>query len=139
MADYGLKIAKLNHSVSEADRYMRFTSKYPALKMSDSDTGTLSYTAGAGGETVTIAHNLGYTPMCFVYGEYFDVATEAVVAKYARWNRWIYQGLQVADLYYYYADSTNLYIAFSAAEGITDAFSFTLDYMYHIFYDEDTL
>ena len=138
MGNYGLKVSKTGHDVSEADRYMRFTSKYPAIKLKSSSTGTMSYTASESGATVTIAHNLGYIPICFVSGEYFDVPTEAVIEKYSRWNRYIYQGVQVADYYYYYADATNLYIVFLAATGITDAFSFDLDYMYHIFYDEDT-
>jgi len=139
MPDYGLKVSKPGHDISEGDRYMRFTSKYPALKLKASGEGTASYTAGQGGTTVTIAHSLGYIPICFVYGEYFDVSSEAVIHRFSRWNRWIYQGVQVADYYYYYADSTNLYITFVASEGVTDAFSFDLDYMYHIFYDEDEL
>lgn len=139
MGDYGLKIAKSGRDISEEDRYMRFTSKYPALKLKASGEGTLSYVAGNASKTVEITHSLGYTPICFVYGEYFDVGTEAVIHRFSRWNRWIYQGVQVADIYYYYADTTKLYITIGVAEGITDAFSFDLAYMYHIFYDEDTL
>ena len=73
-----------------------------------------------------------------MYGEYFDTSGEVVVNRFSLWNRWIYQGLQVSDLYYAYADSTKLYIKFSASY-ITSAYTFDLDYMYHIFYDEDDL
>lgn len=139
MGDHGLKIAKSGHDISESDRYMRFTSKYPALKLKESGEGTLSYVTGNASKIVEITHNLGYVPICFVYGEYFDVPTEEVIHRYSRWNRWLYQGVQVADVYYYYADTTKLYITIGVAEGITDAFSFDLAYMYHIFYDEDTL
>lgn len=139
MADYGIKVAKSGHDVSEADRYMLFTSKYPMLKLAFSGTGTMSYTAGNPNVTVEITHNLGYVPICFVSGEYFDVGTETVITRQQNWNRWLYQGVQVADLYYYYADSTKLYIVLEVATGITDAFSFDLDYIYHIYYDEDTL
>ena len=140
MADYGLKIAKWNHSITDDDRYMLMTTKYPVLKLipSGSGQGTLSFTAGDGGVTITIPHNLGYAPICFVYGEYFDTEGEEVIHKFSRWNKWIYQGTQVADLYYYYTDDTNLYIKLSTCF-YTDAYSFDLAYMYHIFYDEDTL
>jgi len=138
MANYGLKIAKNGHDVSEADRYMKFTSKYPALKLKASGTGTMSHTGDDGSETVTISHGLGYVPICFVYGEWYNTTTEAVVARYNVWNRWIYQGLQVADTYYFYADTSNLYIKLGLCH-LTDPFSFDLDYMYHIFYDEDDL
>lgn len=139
MPNFGIKIAKQGYSIEDDAQDLIMFSKYPVLKLHSSDTGTLSYTASEGSATVTIPHNLGYIPICYVYGEYFDVDTEAVVERYSRWNRWIYQGLQVADLYYYYADDTNLYIKFFPATGVTDAFSFNLDYMYHIFYDEDEL
>lgn len=137
MGDYGLKIAKHAHDISEEDRYMLFTSKYTALKLAVSGEGTLSYVGGVSSGIVEITHNLGYVPICFVYGQYFDTTGEAVVERYSRWSRWIYQGLQVADTYYYYADTAKLYIVFSACY-LTNAYSFDLDYMYHIFYDEDT-
>jgi hypothetical protein len=139
MPNFGIKIAKNNYNVESDYEKLIMFSKHPVLKLKSSGTDTAHYTAGNTEFTVTIPHNLGYVPVCFVYGEYFDVDTESVVERYSRWNRWIYRGVQVADLYYYYADDTNLYIKFEAAEGITDAFSFDLDYMYHIFYDEDNL
>lgn len=138
MPNFGIKIAKTNHSVSEADRYMIMTSKYPVLKLKASGSGTLNHTASGGSVTVTIAHNLGYVPIVYVYGEYYNTAGTAVVERYARWNRWLYQGVQEADTYYYYADTTNLYIKLDLSS-LTDAYTFGLDYIYHIFYDEDTL
>ena len=139
MSDYGLKIAKRNHDIGDGDRYQIMNTKYPVLKLQSSGQGTLDYVAGPSNKTVEITHNLGYVPICFVDGQYFDVDTEAVVTKYSKWSRWIYRGLQVSDYYYYYADTTKLYIVFVPAEGITDAFSFSVAYQYHIFYDEDTL
>ena len=136
--NFGFKIAKKGHDVSEAERYMILHSKYPVLKLKQSGQGVGHQVAGNGGFTVEIAHNLGYVPLCFVKGEYFDTTAEAVIQKYNDWNRWIYQGLQVADTYYYYADTTKLYIVSSLCY-LTDAFTFDLDYMYHIFYDEDSL
>ena len=139
MSDYGLKISKHNHGIGDGDRYQITNTKYPVLKLQSSGQGTLSYVAGQSNKIVEITHNLGYVPICFVHGEYFDTPGEAVVHRFSKWSRSIYQGLQVSDYYYYYADTTKLYITFSPAEGITDAFSFDLAYMYHVFYDEDTL
>ena len=139
MADYGIKIAKANHDVSDGERYLVMFSKYPVLKLKASGQGNIVYTSGEGVKTVEITHSLGYVPLCFVSGQYFDTDLEAVVARYGDWNRYIYRGLQVADLYYYDADTTKLYIVFVPAPGVTTAYSFTLPYMYHIFYDEDTL
>lgn len=136
--DYGIRVAKSNHHITDAEKYLIMTSKYPTLKLQGSGQGTIEFTAGDGGATVEITHNLGYTPIFFVQGEYFDTPGEVVVARHSLWNRWIYQGLQVADYYYAYADTTKLYIKFEACY-LTDAYSFDLDYMYHIFYDEDDL
>ena len=139
MSDYGLKVSKHNHDIGDGDRYQIMSTKYPVLKLQSSGQGTLSYVAAQSNKIVEITHNLGYVPICFVSGQYFDVDTEAVVTKRSNWNRWFYRGLQVSDYYYYYADTTKLYIVFVPAEGITDAYSFDVAYMYHIFYDEDTL
>lgn len=133
---YGVKISKDTHDIYEADRYMIMQSKYPVLKLCKSGNGVGSQVAGSGGFTVTIPHNLGYIPICFVSGQSFDTTTEEVIATFSDWSRWIYQGLQVADLYYYYADNDNLYIKLDACY-LTDAYSFDINYIYHIFYDED--
>ena len=138
MGNYGAKIAKKKHNVEDGDRYQIFNSKYPALKLKVSGQGTGSQVAGNGGFTITISHNLGYVPLCFVDGQCFNLPAEAVVTKFSKWNRFIYQGLQVGDSYYYYADTTNLYIVASLSY-LTDVYTFDLDYMYHIYYDEDTL
>lgn len=136
LGDYGIKISKDTRDVSEAERYMIMNTKYPVLKLKQSGQGVASKAVSAGGFTVTIPHNLGYIPVCFVSGYYFDTPGEAVVEKYSDWNKWIYQGLQVADLYNYYADETNLYIELSVSY-LTDDYAFDLNYMYHIFYDEE--
>lgn len=133
---YGVKISKDTHDIYEADRYMIMQSKYPVLKLCKSGNGVGSQVAESGGFTVTIPHNLGYVPICFVSGEYYNTTGHSVVARQSDWNKWIYQGLQVADLYYYYADTNNLYIKLETCY-LTDADSFNLNYTYHIFYDGD--
>lgn len=136
--DYGMKISKSGHGVGENPRFHIMNSGKPTLKLFRSGEGEEYKAIDGGGFTVEILHNLGYVPIVFVDGEYFDTPGEAVVHRYSDWNRWIYQGLQVADLYSYNADETKLYIKFSASY-LTDAYAFTLKYQYHIFYDEAKL
>lgn len=138
MPSQSLLIAKSGHSVYEGDRYLRVNTQYPVLKLKESGQGVLSQEAGNGGLTVEITHNLGYKPLVSVTGFYFDLGTESVITRYSRWNRWFYQGLQVADTYRYYADNTKLYIVLSLSY-LTDAYTFDLDFQYHIYYDEDSL
>lgn len=139
MADRGMKIAKEGRHIDEADRYMRQHTKYPVLKLFASAEGTLSTTSGGGGATVEVTHNLGYKPRVFVSGQWIAAGASVVGSKFAYWNRKIYQGVQQSDFYYYYADTTKLYIVVSLSS-LTDAIDdFDFDYMYHIFYDEDEL
>jgi hypothetical protein len=138
MSDVGMKVSKSGHSVTENDRYMLFTSKYPLLKRADSGQGTLSTTSGSGGATVEITHNLGYVPVCMVTGQWVPESGTAVGSRFSNWSRWIYQGVQESDLYYYYADTTKLYITVSLSS-LTDVRNYSFNYQYHIFYDEDEL
>ena len=138
MADYGLKIAKWGHDISDADKYMRQHSKYPVLKLQSSGQGVLSTTSGNGGDTVEITHGLGYKPIVFVSGKWVPYGGSAVGSRYGTWNRWIYQGVQESDFYRYYVDNTKLYIVVSLST-LTDDTDYSFDYTYHIFYDEDTL
>lgn len=138
MADYGLKIAKDGHDVDDADKYMRQHSKYPVLKLFESGQGTLNKPSGSDGATVEIPHNLGYKPICFVDGQWYDSSASSVTSEYSRWNRWEYRGVQTADFYYYYADNNKLYIKLEMSN-LSNADDLDFAYTYHIFYDEDEL
>lgn len=136
--NYGLMVSKPGHSIYEGRRYQMVNTAYPPLKLFASGSEQITKEIDSGGFTITIPHNLGYVPIVYVDGEYFDTPGEAVVHRFSDWRRWIYQGLQVADLYKYYADEDNLYIILNASY-LTDAYEFTLKYTYHIFYDEAAL
>lgn len=138
MPDFGMRVAKKGHHYSDADRYMLFNTKYPLLKLFTSGQGTLNTTAGGGGATAEVAHTLGYKPRVFVSGKWIEYGGSVVGTKYANWNRFIYQGLQESDLYYYYVDTTKLYIVVGLST-LTDINNYSFNYMYHIFYDEDEL
>lgn len=138
MPDFGMRVAKRGHGYEDADKYMIFNTKYPVLKLAASGQGSLNTTSGGGGATVEITHSLGYKPLVFVSGKWIAAGGSAVGTKYANWNRYVPQGVQEADFYYYYVDTTKLYIVVSLST-ITDISNFTFPYMYHIFYDEDTL
>lgn len=137
-SDFGMTVAKSNHHYTDSERYHIFNTKYPLLKLKASGTGTLNTTAGNEGGIVEITHSLGYKPLAFVYGNWIEYGGSSVIAKYALWNRYIYQGLQVADIYKYYSDTTKLYIDLTLSY-LTDVNNYSFNYMYHIFYDEDTL
>ncbi len=138
MADFGLKIAKRNHGIEDGDRYQIFHSKYPALKLAFVGTGTLTKSSGSDTQTVEVTHSLGYVPICYVHGEWYDDGVGSVGTRFARWNRWWPRGVQTADFYYHYADTTKLYIVLEMSN-LSNAQTLAFDYMYHIFYDEDTL
>jgi len=138
MPNTGFKIAKSDYNITSPDHKMIMTSKYPVLKLFDSDQGTLTKSYGESQEVVTIAHNLGYIPQVYVYGQYLnenDYPTATVVNRYKLFSWSDTPGLELWERYRYYADSTNLYIIFS-----TDAYvdsSIDLDYLYFIFYDPE--
>lgn len=138
MPDFGMKVAKSFRDVEDGDRYQLFNTKYPVLKLFASGQGTLNTTAGNGGGVAEISHNLGYKPIAFAYGKWIPFEGTAVGSNYALWNRAIYQGLQVADIYRYYTDNNKLYISVDLSY-LTDVNNYAFSYMYHIFYDEDTL
>jgi len=138
MPNYRLLIAKSGHHITDGDRYLIVNTKYPTLKLFQSGTGTLNTTAGSGGGSVEITHSLGFKPLVYVYGNWIDYGGSSVNSKYALWNRFIYQGLQESDLYYYSPDTTKLYINVQLST-LTDINNYAFNYMYHIFYDEDTL
>lgn len=138
MPDFGMRVAKQGHDHSEGARYHIFNSKYPLLKLAFSGEGTLNTTSGGGGGTAEITHSLGYKPRVFVYGQWIDYGGSSVNSEFAVWNRFVYQGLQESDLYYYYVDTSKLYIKLELST-LTDISNYAFDYMYHIFYDEDEL
>lgn len=138
MPDFGMRVAKSKHNYTESEQYYIFTTKYPLLKLKASGQGTLNTTAGNEGGIAEVTHSLGYKPLVFVYGNWIEYGGSSVLAKYALWNRFIYQGVQQSDLYKYYTDTTKLYIEVSLST-LTDINNYTFNYMYHIFYDEDTL
>lgn len=135
MPNFGLKIAKYGHGVEDGDRYQIVNTKYPTLKLALSGTGTLNTTAGNYGATAEITHSLGYKPICYVYGQWIPYGGSSVGSRYALWNKFIYQGLQESDLYFYYMDTTKLYIKVELST-LTDG-NYSFGYTYHIFYDED--
>lgn len=68
MSNYGMKVSLEGHAISEADRYMILTSKFPFLKAKVQGSASKSITA-AGTHTVTINHALGYPPAYIYFGQ----------------------------------------------------------------------
>lgn len=62
--DFGVKASKDGQSIEDADSAMSFSSKFRNLTVQSSDIAT---TTNAGGNSVTVAHNLGYVPIVTAY------------------------------------------------------------------------
>jgi hypothetical protein len=135
--DYGVKVGKSAYNTENAKPWKHLVySPYPLLKLAQSGTGSIVKTAGNTDVTVTIAHNLGYIPICYVIGKYLDYDGN-VTATYTQFCKFEYAGLQTYNSHYYYADDTNLYLYFSTVNSAGS--TITLPYYYYIFYDEDAV
>jgi len=68
---YGIKVAKTGKSVTSTnpDDFI-FNSEYETIKIYDEPAVGSSVSVGAGSSTtVTITHNLGFAPMCWLFTE----------------------------------------------------------------------
>ena len=67
MSNWGFKIAETGNDVKTCtEDKLIFTSKYPALKLHSSGSGSKTFTNNEGFETLT-THNLGYRPFFAVW------------------------------------------------------------------------
>jgi len=133
MADYGIKISKDGSAVGDGLNNLVFHSSYPALKIFDKGTTTLSVTKDDSSATKEVTHSLGYIPMFDVYMQYY-LYDQTASSKYRKTAFSVYHGLQEYTHYNAYADSSKLYIKFSQnGEMDEDA---TLSIRYYIYYDE---
>jgi len=131
--DFGLRLSKSNNNVTDSLEKMLVDSGYPLFKRFVQGSGILSTTAGNGGATVEISHNLGYKPSANVSGKIPYGSN-----KYKEWSLWDYQGLQLGDTYEYYPDTNKLYIKVELCS-LSDTVNRSFSYDYIIFYDEATL
>ena len=66
--DWGLKIAEVGNDVKTCEENkLVFTSKYPALKIQSSGSGTITTTSVTGWTETIAEHNLGYRPFFIVW------------------------------------------------------------------------
>lgn len=136
MADPVVKVSKSTHDVLTSNVSKRILdSDYPTFKLALSGFGNLVVSSASGMGSVTIAHNLGYTPACMAFTQYIDENTGNVVARYKPMSFWDTKGLRLFDYYQFYADDTNLYLSviltgWVGAEKI-------LPYMYYIFHNPE--
>lgn len=136
---YRFKIPKIGYSHSSPDEKMILHSGFPLLKLKTVGEGTLSKPIDESTITDEVAHNLGYKPIVYVFGNYLDETEypDAItINRYKFFNFKDTPGLQLWDYYRFYADTSKLYITFTTNSYIGSAVG--LDYFYYIFYDEDT-
>jgi len=129
----GVKVSKPGVDVLTAgtkDLYLDTT--YPLLKIKASGSDTLSVSDGSG-DTVTIAHNLGYTPLVWVYGQTYSVNGSAKNANYSRYPFLEYVSTYYSDFGYEVTD-TNLVVHGDFYDESSNSDTFT--FFYYIFYDQ---
>jgi len=136
MTDHGIKVSKFTYDVRSAKLWkMLANSGFPLLKLAMTGNGNLEKNASSSGVTVEITHNLGYVPICYVFGKYLDFNGD-VSTRYKEFSVFEYAALQDYNIHYYYADTTKLYIVHGCAS-IYEASDYDLPYYYMIFHDEE--
>lgn len=134
---YGARTSKTQKdAISGSIKDRILDSQYPTLKLFAKGTGILTKNAGVATQTLQIQHNLGYKPLCSVTGNIVDPYDPTQEEYYKDWNVKTHTELFGYELQYYYADTTYLYIIYDTSISIGNSKS--LNYMYHIYYDEDT-
>jgi len=137
MGDYGVKISKAGYSITDGDKRLILSTKYPLLKIKHKGTGTITLSGGIGSATL-VTHSLGYKPMFYVWTTYIDPNSGSEVSKYCLCSWMYYTGLQRND--YYMAEATTTTITLDIDTSATlDIVGGTgtdvLDYIYVVYYD----
>lgn len=109
MIDYVMKISEEGHSYNEGDAHLIYSSQYPTLKILENGSWSVNDTDGTGG-TTEIYHNLGYRPMHFVWGQWWDSQALEVTSYYSQYPFSYYAGLQIYDNFKSTIDTTKLTI-----------------------------
>jgi len=139
MGDYGFKVTRDGYGITSTEpREYAFNSLYANVKIAASGSGQLTVNAGADA-SVTIAHNLNFIPMSFIYTEvnpssgryYFGgIVLPSDDADY----NGVYVDCDIdsnGDLINTYLDSTNLVLGMHNSGGTNK----TVNYKYYIFAD----
>lgn len=130
MSDYVVKISESGHSYTEGDAHLIYSSQYPTLKILANGSWSVFDSTGSG-ETTEIYHNLGYKPMYFVYGQWWD--GNEVTEHYVEYPFSYYMGLQVFNSTIAIVDETKLTIG--VGHSLSGPSSQTYTGFYIIFYE----
>lgn len=134
MTNYGIKVG--DNASSDADKDLKFTTKYGSLKIFATGTTSLT-TDGSGDATATVAHNLGYAPAYLVFRKcnstwtFMDASTHN--NAYVPVGTPNYWG-NINDFHHAlhaYTDDTNIYIKADGAKAST-----TYDFRYYLLVDQ---
>ena len=131
MSNYGIKIAKSGHTITEADQYMILTSKFPFMKAKNQGSLSVNVT-GAGTFSATVTHSLGYYPAFIHYSIVDPVDTSD---RYMA--RWEAGGGYLIGVDSYITAST-LTIGWedtSPSPGSFASYPYTVYFYYYLFYD----
>jgi hypothetical protein len=135
MSDYVMKISEPGHNINEGDAHLIFSSEYPMLKIHSSGNWSIEDSLGSGGD-IAIPHNLGYKPMNFVFGQWWNGYDLTFLDGYEEYPFVWYAGLQAFDFFKATVNETTLNISIVINSGSAGAQ--TYNGFYIIFYDPNT-
>lgn len=131
-----IKISKSGQDVYTAGvEKMILHSDYPTFKLAFSGTGSIVTGVPSGLGSATIIHNLGYKPVCMVFGHYINESDGSVTARYKPFSFWSTYAVFEDDFFQFYADTTKLYISVILTHWSGTAK--TIPYMYYIFHNPE--
>ena len=139
--DYGIKIAKPGFVASTAGLGdLLFHSGYPFLKIKSVGTGSITYSHdGVSTDALVYTHDLGYIPIFTFLTQWYNIDTDAVETSYR--NAPFYDQLlegAVVTRARPYANTTQLRYEIGSYTGSGEV-SKTLNYIYAVYYDPETM
>jgi len=131
MSKYLSKISKLGKDVKTCGyNDLIFTSEFPLLKIHKQGSGSI--TIKVTGQTITIPHTTGITPMFIAFTEWYDINSFEKADNYRQFSFSEFQGV-VYCFYNAWTDNNNLYLYYEDMGTNT-----LLKYYYFIFEDPIT-
>lgn len=137
--DHGLKIAKTGHPVKTAGiKDLIFTSAYPLLKIKELGTGSINFTndSGFAVDELVFEHNLGYRPLFSFLTQWYDIDSAIKQNDYrdAPFIDTLVGGANYFDAKPYV---TTTELRYNVASFDGNGGTYTLNYIYAIYYDQD--
>lgn len=137
--DHGLKISKSGHPVKTAGlKDLIFSSGHPVLKIKEIGTGSINFTndSGFAVDQLVVEHDLGYKPLFSFLTQWYDIDNSVKQDDYrdAPFIDTLLGGANYFDAKPYV---TTTELRYNVASFNGSGGSFTLNYIYAVYYDQD--